>query len=40
MLGSPFCELGFFSRLDLFVVAQGGLELTEIHLPLFPETWD
>ena len=35
VLGSPLCELCFSFRLDRFCVAQGSLEFTEIHQPLW-----
>ncbi|KAM7319942.1 hypothetical protein ACRRTK_020385 [Alexandromys fortis] len=31
---------GFGAVLELALVDQAGLELTEIHLPLPPECWD
>ena len=40
VLGSPLCELCFSFRQIQSCVAQGGLELTEIPLPLSPESWD
>ena len=46
----PFCLFVCFSRqgfsvalepaLELALVDQAGLELTEIHLPLPPKCWD
>ena len=40
VLGSPLCELCFSFKQIQSHVAQGGLELTKIHLPLSPECWD
>ena len=40
VLGSQLCEFCFSFRQIQSLVAQGGLELTEIPLPQSPESWD
>ena len=40
VLRSPLCELCLSFRQIQSCAAQGGLELREILLPLFPVSWD